>query len=103
MSKNKQIDEMSGDLLVCHTELKSGGEIYTDYDTTAEKMFAKGYSKRIVGKWQKADHKGVSIKGYMVCSVCNVMIPNCDDKTRYCLPRLDYCPRCGSKMKGGAE
>lgn len=62
----------------------------------------KAYQKQSEGEWKKSDKNGISINGYMVCSVCNVMIPNCDDN-RYCLGRLDYCPRCGAKMKGGAE
>ena len=47
MSKEKQaIEEMAEALRDCHTEFECGvGEIYTDYDTTAQKMFAKGYRK----------------------------------------------------------
>lgn len=59
--------------------------------------------KQSDGVWLSEDKKGHSIYGFMVCSVCDVMIPDCSDKCRYCLPRLDFCPRCGAKMKGGAE
>lgn len=54
------------------------------------------------GEWKDKDKNGISIHGFMVCSVCNVMIPTCDNGN-YCLNRLDYCPRCGAHMKGGAE
>lgn len=59
----------------------------------------KAYQKQSEGEWKKSDKNGISINGYMVCSVCNVMIPNCDFN-RYCLGRLDFCPRCGARMKG---
>jgi hypothetical protein len=51
------------------------------------------------GRWEKQDWKGVSIKGFMVCSNCNVMIPAADNN-RYCLLKLNYCPNCGAKMDG---
>ena len=51
------------------------------------------------GEWRNRDLAGISIRGYMVCSCCNVMIPTCDD-FRYCLPRLYFCPKCGAKMDG---
>lgn len=69
----------------------------------AETLYKAGYRKQICGEWKCADRKGISLRGYMVCSVCDVMIPTCDDGTRYCLDRLRYCPECGAKMKGGGE
>ena len=51
------------------------------------------------GRWNKHDRSGLSIKGFMACSACNVMIPTADDN-RYCLHRLNYCPNCGAKMDG---
>ena len=47
MSREKQeIEDMAIDLCDCHTEFDCGVvEIYTDYDTTAQKMFAKGYRR----------------------------------------------------------
>ena len=46
MNKEQQIEEMANDLCDCHTEFECGvGEIYTDYETTAQKMFDKGYRK----------------------------------------------------------
>lgn len=47
LERKKQEAVMSADLALCHTEFATGvGEIYTDYDTTAQKMFAKGYRKQ---------------------------------------------------------
>lgn len=55
------------------------------------------------GKWVNKDRKGVSADGYMFCSECDVMIPNCDDLTRYCLSTLYFCPNCGADMRGNGE
>ena len=49
------------------------------------------------GTWRVHDRKGISIEGYMVCSECDVTIPNCDDDY-YCLRALWFCPNCGAKM-----
>ncbi len=49
------------------------------------------------GEWKDTDWSGISVKGYMACSQCNVMIPTCDDN-RYCLGYLYFCPNCGAKM-----
>lgn len=50
------------------------------------------------GQWEEHDRSGINIKGFMVCSVCNVMIPTADNDY-YCLPRLNYCPNCGADMR----
>ena len=92
MSKEKQIEEMSNDLCACHTEFESGvGEIYTDYDTTARKMFAKGYRKQSEGEW---GFDGMS----WTCSECGEYAPV--DKYRQ-TRHTDFCPNCGARMKGG--
>ena len=77
-----------------------GKHIYT-LMKFAEHLYNAGYCKQSEGEWKKTDRRGISINGFMVCSACDVMIPTCDDKTRYCLSRLHYCPKCGAKMKGG--
>lgn len=82
---------------------KQGRHIYTA-TKIAEHLYNADYRKQSEGEWVEKAKCGVSIKGYMVCSVCDVMIPACDaDGDYYCLSRLDYCPRCGAGMKGGAE
>ena len=60
----------------------------------------KAYQKQSEGEWKDKDKNGISIHGFMVCSVCDVMIPTCDEE-RYCLSHLHFCPKCGAKMKGG--
>ena len=45
--EKQAIEEMANDLIECHTEFVDGnGDIYTNYDETAEKMVAKGYRKQ---------------------------------------------------------
>ena len=41
------IDEMAYDLAECHVEFLSNDELYTDYDTMAQKMVSRGYRKQI--------------------------------------------------------
>lgn len=55
------------------------------------------------GEWKDKARSGLSVNGYMVCSECDVIIPNCDDKTHYCLYTLNFCPNCGAKMDGKGE
>ena len=56
MSKEKQIEEMSNDLRLCHTEFSTGDEeIYTDYDATAQKLIAKGWSRQ--SEWISVDER----------------------------------------------
>lgn len=54
------------------------------------------------GQWNKCDQGGFSIKGFMACSVCDVMIPDTNNN-HYCMARLHYCPNCGAKMDGGVS
>jgi predicted RNA-binding Zn-ribbon protein involved in translation (DUF1610 family) len=49
------------------------------------------------GAWNLHDRAGFRRKDYIVCSVCDVMIPTYKNNT-YCLTYLFYCPRCGAKM-----
>ena len=47
VEREKQQAIMSVDLEMCHTEFVTGvGDIYTDYDETARKMFEKGYRRQ---------------------------------------------------------
>lgn len=94
--KEKQIAEM---VTALHQGLKPLRETY-DTETIAEILYDAGYRKQVEGEWKDSDRNGVSVKGYMVCTACDVMIPTCDDGI-YCLSRLRYCPNCGAKMSGG--
>jgi hypothetical protein len=98
LEREKQEAIMSVDLELCHTEFMSGvGEIYTDYDTTAQKMYDKGYRKQSEGEWLEIDD-GVLIGDgkHLECSECGVWKK---DKQR-----SNFCSNCGARMlKGGAE
>lgn len=53
--------------------------------------------ERRSGEWRVQDRYGISAKGYMACSECNVMLPDLSNN-RWPLPQVAYCPWCGSKM-----
>ena len=63
----------------------------------ATKILAAGYRKQKEGEWIEHPHfnfeGGYSGANYE-CSNCH-----CDD----CYEEEPYCPKCGAKMKGGAE
>ena len=89
----EQIDEMTK-VLVDYTKknhIMASHVILEDY---AEQLYNAGYRKQSEGEWEKRtfvifDSEKV---GYR-CSECNT---TWDTST-------NYCPDCGSKMKGGAE
>lgn len=94
--KKKQIEEMANVLERSFDEdYESGFEPCSTFAAVA--LYDAGYRKQVEGEWKDSDRNGVSIKGYMACSACDVMVPTVADG-RYCLPRLRYCPNCGAKM-----
>lgn len=111
MSREKQIEEMSVDLSICLTEFMSGvGDIYTDYDTTAQKMYNKGYRKQSEG----CCFCGTPLYVKTVQHTMPLLAPiTRADELRHELLNLTgeiylpieakFCPMCGAKMKGGAE
>jgi hypothetical protein len=85
LEREKQEAVMSADLAMCHTEFTTGvGEIYTDYDTTAQKMYAIGYRKQYECEWVG------NCNGTFTCTVCGGRAS-----------KMNYCGHCGAKMKGG--
>lgn len=72
-----------------------------DNEELADYLIAAGVAIEaapvVHGRWNKCDQGGFSIKGFMACSVCDVMIPDTDNN-RYCMAHLHYCPKCGAKM-----
>jgi hypothetical protein len=49
------------------------------------------------GKWEKPTlNLECFADGYVICSECNVMLPNITE-----IPEYYYCPYCGAKMDGG--
>ena len=97
LERKQQEAIMSADLELCHTEFQTGvGEIYTDYDTTAQKMVAKGYRKQSEGEWLeqvRVSKEGKPLLRHYKCNLCGV----------YLATQANFCPNCGAKMKGGAE
>lgn len=72
LEQEKQEAIMSTDLGMCHTEFETGvGEIYTDYDETSRKMFAKGYRKQ---EWISVDERlpneAESVLAYGETGIC---------------------------------
>ena len=63
----------------------------------AEALYNAGYRKQSEGKWIIAVD---SVDATFICSKCGYSYIEADPeaKTEY-----NYCPNCGSKMKGGAE
>ena len=92
--EKQAIDEMANDLIECHTEFADGnGDIYTNYDETAEKMVAKGYRKQSEGEWIRKLRYSRNYDDFFsyTCSECNT---HRDAPT-------NYCPNCGAHMSGG--
>ena len=96
MSK-EQIEEMAEDLRYCHTEyIGDYGDIYTDYNKTAEKLAVIGYRKQKEGEWEEISipvHCEDDADIIYRCSSCG----SCSDS------ETNFCWNCGAKMKGGAE
>ena len=95
LEREKQEAIMSADLELCHTEFITG--IYTDYDTIAQKMFAKGYRKQSEGEWIDKP-TGAYSRMQSWCSACGKHSGIGGIESNRHKP---YCPNCGAKMKGG--
>ena len=96
MSKEKQIEEMAK--TICkhyNTEkcTKCGEYPYCSVGLSAEALYNAGYRKQIEGEWifkqthYEADECNCSICGQLMTTAKGV--------------RMNYCPNCGAKMKGG--
>lgn len=82
MSREKQIEELTNELIRTHS--------YGTSNAVAEHLYNAGYRKQSVGEWKKVSDKSPRYK----CTICNHLYNNMEYK---------YCPYCGAKMKGGAE
>lgn len=68
-------------------------EQYVDMQPAADVVEVKH------GKWKKPTlNLECFADGYVICSECNVMLPNITE-----IPEYYYCPNCGAKMDGGAK
>lgn len=98
LEREKQEATMSIDLGLCHTEFATGvGEIYTDYDTTAQKMIAKGYRKQSEGEWDTITDYGTAKS--VECTACKKAFWFMK-KGQLNIDRMPFCPNCGARMTG---
>lgn len=109
LEREKEQAIMSADLELCHTEFMSGvGEIYTDYDTTAQKMIAKGYRKQSENTvevirckdceyWTEVSFDAITEWHWGECRKPLGDYRDCDTAEH------DFCSYGKAKMKGGAE
>jgi rubrerythrin len=110
---DKKIEEMKKDLIEIFDEEYEKRRLITPQNT-AEKMTAKGYRKQIEGEWEWFEEWNPSTPEHprecddcgWRCGECKTALAdivggywdNPDEK-----PNLNFCPKCGAKMKVGAE
>lgn len=105
MSREKQIEEMTKDLFSAYAINK----LYTE--DVAEYLYNAGYRKQIEGEWlvdawdnEKEEWVTIPYNKHLhadaFCSLCkeHALL----DGKEYGVAS-NYCPKCGAKMKGGAE
>lgn len=94
MTEQKQIEEMAKDLQKSEHWYFNDKSVDFELDRkkTAENLYNAGYRKQIVGEWK------LGKSGCMYfCSSCGYSaFPREEEE-------WNFCPRCGTKMKGGAE
>ena len=90
MSKEKQIEEMAKVIQKSFDDSYYGG-YDPDAEITAEDLYNAGYRKQKEGEWIRYPHNSG-----IYCSLCK-------HKRRYRDIHDAFCPKCGAKMKGGAE
>lgn len=94
MDENKQIEEMAK--IFCGMKNGCDGcmwdKTHCNERNYAEEIYNAGYRKQIVGEWK------LGKSGCMYfCSSCGYSaFPREEEE-------WNFCPRCGTKMKGGAE
>lgn len=110
MDKEKQIEEMAKDVwkascagrdTPCHmckfSDMKKDSYSCLDY-IIAEGLYNTGYRKQSEGEWIFGKLGG---QGAWVCSLCGAGFTG--ENAEWIAKEHIYCPKCGSKMKGGAE
>lgn len=103
-TESEQIEEMAKvfyeAMLRAHPIDVANGKASTYY---AAAFYNAGYRKQRVGEWTGESDgyaDGEPVYDVWHCSECNHCI---DDGTDDADLLPNYCPNCGSKMKGGAE
>lgn len=95
--KKKQIEEMAKDVTGSIDWCRLEDDFLTvDCFRTAEALYEKGYCKQSEGEWDD------SIIGFCnVCMSCGAIVERAAIKNNS--GKLNFCPNCGKKMKGGAH
>lgn len=99
---NENVKKMARDLCECYVD----HDATFDAEATAEKMVAKGYQKRVDGKWMSNDflheeeNEKDDWKNY-ACSSCGYRTEAYYRNTRDM--GYKFCPNCGAKMKGDLD
>ena len=91
----EQIEEMAKALMNainekhCHTSMRG----------LAEALYNAGYRKQKEGRWvHKLTHsRSIPVSCDIICDQC------CNSFYRFVGMNYKYCPKCGAKMRGGAE
>ena len=89
--QKKQIEEMAKTI-----EQSGMLDSYSRCEIVADELYTAGYRKQSEGVWNED-----VIAFCNVCSLCKAKVD------RYAIVcnsgKLNFCPNCGAKMKGGAE
>ena len=76
----------------------AGRSLQKSYPEIAETLYNAGYRKQSEGEWiGKTDYAGY---GYY-CSNCNAVFTG--ENAEWIAKEHNYCPKCGARMKVGAE
>jgi hypothetical protein len=73
-------------------EFQDNDWCFTHY--VSARIYNAGYRKQSVGEWILVENKGAYGDNHFLCTVC-------EGRNRF--TKFTYCPKCGAKMKGGAE
>ena len=92
--KEKQIEEMAN-IIYDNTESDTmWDEIYA----SSNSLYNAGYRKQINAEWKSGNKNGQY--GYY-CTNCDACFTG--ENAEWIAKSHDFCPKCGAKMKGGAE
>ena len=111
MNREKQIEEMSKDIFNSGVAIDGIDRAFaavhgadmndSHFMRIAQYLYNAGYRKQSEGEWIRREKIPGKITPEAVCSKCGreVVYQVIDNKWEF----ENYCPHCGTKMKGGAE